>query len=121
MGESGEGGAVVKRCLNSSFVQCCSGLDCVFKINLHLTMYIVKLPLLFLLLYVLLLYYYSTMSMRLFNEVRFLSVAAKEWIPRAPAVVNSSLSGMDTDKMSKVLSDSELSRLPYTTSPHLET
>ena len=45
--------------------------------------------------------------MRLFNEVRFRALRPKEWIPRAPAIVNSSLSGMDTKRMSEVRSDSD--------------
>ena len=72
--------------------------------------------------------------MRLFNEVRFRALRLKELIPRAPAIINSSLSGMTTNKMSKVRSDSDgqytsappnrcfgdLSRLPNTTSIHTE-
>ena len=67
------------------------------------------------------------------NEVRCLVLAAEEWIPRAPAVVNRS-SGMDIKRISEVESDSDgqytraspnkpvgkLSRLPHTTSLHLE-
>jgi hypothetical protein len=60
------------------------------------------------------------------------SLLAKEWIPRAPAIVKSSLSGMDT-KMSEVQTHTdgqyssaapnrpvgELNRLPHTTSLRL--
>jgi hypothetical protein len=42
----------------------------------------------------------SLLCARLFNEVQFF--AAKEWISRAPAVVDRSLSGMDTSKLSDV-------------------
>ena len=64
--------------------------------------------------------------MRLVSEVRFRALRPKEWIPRAPAIVKSSLSVMDTNRMSEVRTDSdgqacpnrrfgELSRLLHTT------